>query len=122
MMQKNYTRPQKNKPNFAPIYLISFVLFLILIIIGAYQALKEIRSISQGQQILILSLTDSGAKKRVDKTDTIGNEEISSDEVVSKVEFIKQRNEIRKVIKDLNYQIRLIQTKLRMKKMPLLRE
>lgn len=123
-MQRSYTRPQptKSQTNLAPFFLISFLLFLLIILYGSYQFLKEIRSISDGQQILILKLTETESKKLYQESKESEEDTYESEDAVNRIEFIKHRNETRKALRDMNYQIRLIQTKLKMKKMPLLRD
>ncbi len=88
------------------------VLFVIGFFYGAMQIINELRSISEGQQLLILKL--AGGETQVEETET-STREVSKSDVVSKVEFIKYRNETRKKIRDLTKDLRLVQAKLRMK-------
>ena len=87
-------------------------LFIIGFFYGAIQIINELRSISEGQQILILKLAGG-------ETQTVESENFSRDvsdsDAVSKVEFVKFRNETRKKIRDLTKDLRLVQAKLRMK-------
>lgn len=87
-------------------------LFVIGFFYGAIQIINELRSISEGQQILILKL--AGGETQATETEN-SSQDISSTDVVSKVEFIKFRNESRKKIRDLTKDLRLVQAKLRMK-------
>ena len=62
--------------------------------------------------MLILKL--AGGEAQVTDIEN-SSQDIASADVVSKVEFIKFRNESRKKIRDLTKDLRLVQAKLRMK-------
>ncbi len=112
-MQRSYTKP--NTPDNRFILFISGIIavFVLLILLGAFQLFNEIRSISEGQERLISQLAEPEKEKIVSETSALEGE------VVSKIEFVKFKNETNKTIRDLTLEIRLIQTKLRMKKMSL---
>ena len=56
---KTYTRPNQSK-NYLNLYLgMAFLLFVIIMIIGAFQMIEEMQNISEGQQKLILALSDT---------------------------------------------------------------
>lgn len=89
------------------------VLFLGFFIYGSRQIFNELRAISEGQKILILKLTaNTPAREKVIETAPTGE----SGDYVSKVEFIKLRNESQKAISDLARELRLVQRKLRIKR------
>ena len=114
-MQRRYSTPSRTKSSgngLKIIALIAFIIFLAAIVYGSAEVLSEIRSISQGQQILILKLTEG----KTEKTETSEDVETISDDPVSKVEFIKFRNETNRVINDLTRDVELIQTKLKLRK------
>ncbi|MBU2509894.1 hypothetical protein KJ966_01085 [bacterium] len=112
-MQKSYTRPNKPDNRLKLVISIIITVFLILVLFGARQLLNEIRMISEGQQILILKLTEPERKKVDEETEENG------DEYVSRIEYVKFKNETNKTIKDLTREISMIQTKLKMKRISL---
>lgn len=87
-------------------------LFVIGLFYGAIQIINELRSISEGQQILILKLAGEETQAAASEDPS---QDLSGSDAVSKVEFIKFRNETRKKIRDLTKDLRLVQAKLRMK-------
>mgnify|MGYP006286416529 CR=1 FL=1 len=105
-----------SEPSVSPFKIILTVLALLFIavfVFGTTMIFKELRAISDGQQVLILKLTaDSKPSTIAEAVQTEGQ----SDDAISKMEFVKFRNETRKAIRDLAKELRLVQTKLRMKR------
>ncbi len=115
-MQRSYATPaRKSDGGFLKIIaLICLAVFMVTFVYGAYQVITEIKSISASQQILITALTSKQEKKPVqDGVEGVGGE------TVSKIEFVKFKNETNRTIRELTLEIRLIQNKLKMKRTPL---
>jgi hypothetical protein len=80
-------------------------------IYGTIKISHQLQVIAEGQQILILKLTENITPQ----TETRAETRPVAEEYVSKVEFIKLKNETKKTVRDLIKDLRMVQAKLRMK-------
>jgi hypothetical protein len=111
-MQKRYTtKPKSEGSFFKVIAFICFIIFMTVFIYGTVQVLNEIKFISESQRTLIANLTDKNEKKPGD--DPVEGVE---GETVSKVEFVRFRNETNRTIREMSLEIQRIQSKLKIKR------
>lgn len=113
---KSYTRPKKTINRLNLFLGAGFVLFILFLLLGAHQMLMEIKNVAQGQQKLILILAEANKKPEI--SESIDNEEFTGG-YVSKVDFIKFRNETTRNNRILRREIQRIQTRLKMKQLDL---
>lgn len=78
--------------------------------------LSEIQNISDGQQKLILIMTESDKKET---NSEMADESKYEGEVVSRIEFVKYKNESRRTIRKLSLEVQKLQARLRMKMLDL---
>lgn len=92
-----------------------FLIFVTTFGFGLNSMFNEIRSITKGQQALILNLT----QKSIPQSKTPVYYEKASDQCVSTVSFIKYRSETSREIKDLQKKLDLLRHRVRALKSPL---
>ncbi len=108
-MYKRSVQPDNFDKRIKIVSLIVVVAFLVILLLGANIFLSEMKKISQGQEMILLSLTANEKPKitaEIESTDS---------DYVSKKEFIRYRNESKKAIQQLAKDLRRIQYKLKLK-------
>lgn len=104
------TRPGSSPNRLKLVIFISIILFCIALLGGGNLMYQELRSISQNQEIILLKLTPS-------TTTPDPTEEADGDaEYVTKVEFIKFKNENKRIIRDLTRELKRVQSRLKITK------
>lgn len=112
-MQRSFSTPRKQSDvNPLKIFLVCcLIVFMTVFIYGAIKIVNEIESISVAQQILITKLDkDKGEQSPEEEPEGVGGE------TVSRIEFVKFKNETNRTIRELTLEISRIQTKLKMKR------
>ena len=76
--------------------------------------IQEIKLISEGQQILILKLTQNMPEQKTIASETKSDDSIDNS-YASKKEFIKLNNETAKALRDINKRLKRIEIRLKLK-------
>ncbi len=95
--------------------IVFFLIFVLVVGFGLNKMFNEIREITKGQQELILNLT----AKSIQKNRETASVEKVSDQYVSKISFIKFKNETNHKIKALEKNLSLLRQRVRAMKNPL---
>lgn len=91
------------------------LIFVVAVGFGLNEMFNEIKSITKGQQALILHLAQ---KSMQDNQEPVAKDKVA-DECVSKVSFIKYQNETNREIKELHKKLNLLRQRVRAMKSPL---
>lgn len=95
--------------------IVFFLVFVLVVGVGLNKMFNEIKEITKGQQELILNLTAKSIQKNRETTSV----EKVSDQYVSKIAFIKYKNETNHEIKVLEKKLKLLRQRVRAMKSPL---
>jgi hypothetical protein len=95
--------------------MVVFLVFVLVVGFGLDKMFNEIKEITKGQQELILNLT----AKSIQKNRKTASVEEVSDQYVSKISFIKYKNETNHKIKALEKKLNLLRQRVRAMKSPL---
>lgn len=116
-MQRKTARPTLAGGNpFSIIFLVIFIVFFSLLLFGIKQLYDELHSISDQQHIILAKLTEPIEKKDLKDLSEEELEEISENEYVNRIEFIRFKNEQKKALKDLKRQMDEVRARLKMSK------
>ena len=114
---RTYTKPNKPASDRFKLYVsVLGTLFLTILVFGFIILVGELRSINDTQNKLIDNMSGQHKPKETEKVI------VEEGDTISRIEFVKFKNETNKTIEDLTKEIRLIQTKLKMKRMSLKRK
>lgn len=114
-MQRKTPRPASSGGNpFGIIFLIIFVVFFSFLLFGIKQLYDELHSISDQQHIILAKLTEPIEKKDLKEMSGEELENVSEDEYVNRIEFIRFKNEQKKAVRDLKRQMDEVRAKLKM--------